>query len=134
MASNSNVVVVSGRLTRDPEQRQAGQTNVTDFRLAVNGRKKSGDGWEDVANFFDVAAFGNTGDQVARFLSKGSQCLVTGRLQWREWEQDGKKREKVSIVANTVEFVGGKQEQPSGEVAIDSDFSQGSVNTDDVPF
>jgi single-strand DNA-binding protein len=110
MASNVNVVVITGNLTKDPELRSVGNTSVCELRVAVNGRRKNGQTgeWEDKANYFTVKAWGARGVNCAKYLSKGRPVAVEGRLDWSEWEaKDGSgKRQKVEIVAKSVQFLG----------------------------
>ena len=115
-ASNINVVVVTGNLTRDPELRtlQSG-TSVCKLRIAVNTRRKGQDGnWEDKPNYFDVTVWGAQGENCATYLSKGRPVAIDGRLEWREWEGEGGKRQAVEIVADTVQFLGSRDGAPSG--------------------
>jgi single-strand DNA-binding protein len=111
-ASNVNVVVITGNLTRDPDLRSTGGgTSVCEMRVAVNGRRKNGQTgqWEDKANYFDVVVFGAQADNCATYLQRGRPVAVEGRLDWREWEaKDGSKRQAVQIVANTIQFLGSR--------------------------
>jgi len=118
-ASNVNVVVITGNLTRDPELRSTGGgTSVCEMRVAVNGRRKNGQTgqWEDKANYFDVVAFGTQADNCATYLERGRPVAVEGRLDWREWEaKDGSgKRQAVQIIANTIQFLGYKPKSEDG--------------------
>jgi single-strand DNA-binding protein len=146
MAANINRVVLVGNLTRDPELRQTpGGTSVCSLRIAVNSRRRDESGqWTDKPNYFSVSVFGNQADSCAQYLSKGRPVAIDGRLDWREWQsQDGAKREAVEIVAESVQFLGGRQEGgdfgggggqfvPAGATAgSDADF-QGT--DDDIPF
>ena len=92
-ASNVNVVVITGNLTRDPELRSTpGGTSVCELRVAVNSRRKDGQTgeWVDKPNYFDVTVWGAQGENCANYLSKGRPVAVEGRLDWREWEaKDG---------------------------------------------
>ena len=157
-ASNVNVVVITGNLTKDPELRSTGGgTSVCEMRVAVNSRRKNGQTgqWEDKPNFFDVVVFGAQADNCAQYLSRGRPLAVEGRLDWREWEaKDGSKRQAVQIVANSVQFLGsrdggggqngggggGQQQQPysppPSDVPADvSDFSvPAGAQEDDIPF
>jgi single-strand DNA-binding protein len=153
-ASNINVVVITGNLTRDPELRSTGGgTAVCEMRVAVNSRRKDESGnWVDKPNYFDVTVFGAQGENCATYLSKGRPVAVEGRLDWREWEaKDGSgKRQAVSIIANSVQFLGsrdgggqgnGASIQAQSDVPADtSDFESGpapaSVGAagDDIPF
>jgi single-strand DNA-binding protein len=149
MAANINRVVLVGNLTRDPELRHtAGGTPVCGLRIAVNTRQKdsSTGEWGDKPNYFDVSVFGNQAESCAQYLAKGRPIAVDGRLNWREWEdkQSGQKRQAVDIVADSVQFLGGRgdgeggnQYIPSSDVSADqSDFARaGSAATDDdIPF
>jgi single-strand DNA-binding protein len=115
MAQSINSVVLIGNLTKDPETRQAGETSVTQLRIAVNDRRKVGGEWTDVAGYFDVDVFGQQGENCAKYLSRGKPVGVKGRLQFREWETDNGKRNAVSIVADLggVQFLGSKDDGPS---------------------
>ena len=116
--ANVNRVVVSGNLTRDPELRQlAGGNSVCKLRIAVNTRKKDRDSnqWSDHPNYFDVTVWGAQGENVAKYLQKGSPLLIDGRLEWREWQaQDGAKRESVEVVADSVQFLGSRGDGAGG--------------------
>ena len=117
-ATNINRVVLTGNLTRDPELRStASGMSVCSLRIASNTRRKNqatGE-WEDKPNFFDVTVWGAQGENCARFLSKGRPVALDGRLEWREWEaQDGNKRQSVEIVADAVQFLGGRDDAGGG--------------------
>lgn len=97
-----NKVVISGRLTRDPERRDTAMTAITRLCVAVNDRVKRGDKWEDYANFIDVACFGHTAEFAAQDLRKGDAVTVEGRLHWSSWEHDGQKKSKVEVNATNI--------------------------------
>ena len=117
-ASNINTVVITGNLTRDPELRSTGGgTPVCDMRVAVNSRRKDASGeWVDKPNYFDVTVFGAQGENCSTYLSKGRPVAIEGRLDWREWEaKDGSgKRQAVSIIANSVQFLGSRDSGGEG--------------------
>lgn len=118
-ASNINVVVITGNLTQDPELRHTGGgTAVCELRVAVNSRRKDGatGEWIDKPNYFNVTVWGAQGENCANYLAKGRPVAVEGRLDWREWEaKDGSgKRQAVSIVANSVQFLGSRDGGGSG--------------------
>ncbi len=119
MASDMNAVSLVGRLTRDPELRTAGTTEIASLRLAVTSRGRDDAGnWTDKSNFFDVTVFGRQAEMVSQHMSKGRRIGILGRLSWREWEaQDGSKRQSVEVVANDVFFL----DSPSGERASAGD-------------
>ena len=118
-ASHVNVVVITGNLTRDPELRHTGGgTAVCELRVAVNSRRKDGQTgeWVDKPNYFDVTVWGAQGENCATYLSKGRPVAIEGRLDWREWEakEGGGKRQAVSIIANTVQFLGSRDGSGGG--------------------
>ena len=146
--ANINRVVLVGNLTRDPELRHTPSgTPVCKLRIAVNTRQKDAQGnWGDKPNYFDVTVWGNQGESCAQFLSKGRPVGIDGRLDWREWEaQDGTKRQAVEIIADTVQFLGGReggemggggerQFVPAGAASRASDADFGPAVDDDIPF
>ena len=144
--ANINRVVLVGNLTKDPELRHTPSgTALCKLRLAVNTRQKdntTGE-WGDKPNYFDITVWGNQAESCAQFLAKGRPVAVDGRLDWREWDaQDGTKRQAVEIIADSVQFLGGRPEGaegaqpqfvPSGATAESADFAS-SASDDDIPF
>lgn len=120
---NLNTVALTGNLTKDPELRSTdGGTSIAKMRIAVNSRKKDQSGeWTDVANYFNVVAFGKQAENCAEYLSKGRPIAVQGRLEWREWEtDDGQRREQVSVVADAIQFLAAKSDTPNQEKTEDA--------------
>ena len=118
MAQNINRVIVTGNLTADPVINQLPSgTTVCDLRIAVNGRRKDNESgqWVDKPNYFNVKVWGAQGENVAKFLSRGRPVAIDGRLDWREWtDKEGNKRQGVDIIADTVQFLGGRDDASSG--------------------
>jgi single-strand DNA-binding protein len=145
--ANINRVVLVGNLTKDPELRHTPSgTAVCKLRLAVNTRQKDGQTgeWGDKPNYFDVTVWGNQGESCAQYLAKGRPVAVDGRLDWREWDaQDGTKRQAVEIIADSVQFLGSRQDGgegggqpqfvPSGAQTENADFGSSAAD-DDIPF
>jgi single-strand DNA-binding protein len=135
MAGNINRVIITGNLTRDPELSSVpGSGNsVCTLRVACNGRRKNNETgqWEDQPNYFDVTVWGQQGENCARFLNKGRGVAVDGRLRWREWTtSEGQKRQAVDIIAESVQFLGGRDDAGNG-----NGFSSGVRATEsDVPI
>ena len=106
--ANLNRVMLIGRLTRDPETRhiQSGMS-VTNFGLAVNRsyRKKDSDEMVEETTFIDVEAWGKTGETFARYMKKGRQAYIEGRLKFDSWEKDGQKRSKLNVVMDEFQFL-----------------------------
>ena len=113
MASDVNVVALVGRLTKDVELRTtAGGTTVATVRLAYTTNRKDGQGnYTDVSNFVDVTLWGATAEAAARYVHKGSQVAVQGRLEYQEWKNDnGDTRSKHVVQADRFEFLGSKSD------------------------
>jgi len=149
--------VITGRLTKDPELSSlpSSDTSVCSMRIASNGRRRNAAGqWEDAPNYFDVTVWGPQGENCQRYLSKGRAVAIDGRLRFREWtSQEGQKRNAVDIIAESVQFLGGRDDAGNGngngfsssvratesDVPIDTgDFESAPVaaaaGDDDIPF
>jgi single-strand DNA-binding protein len=156
-ATNINRVVLTGNLTADPELRSLPSgTSVCKLRIACNTRTKVNGEWADKPNYFDVTVWGNQGENCSRFLSKGRPVAIDGRLEWREWQTpEGQKRQAVDIIADSVQFLGGRDDAPAGggqsgggfqgrsDIPVDTgDFapapmgagSPAATGDDDIPF
>lgn len=157
-ATNINRVILTGNLTRDPEMRSTGSgLAICSLRIASNTRRKDGDSWVDKPNYFDVTIFGKQGENAGQYLSKGRPVALDGRLEWREYtDKDGNKRQSVEIVADNVQFLGGRDDNgggggsngftPRSDVTVDNgDFAPAPVGgggggpssvpaDDDIPF
>jgi len=151
---NINRVVLTGNLTRDPDVRTTpGGLSICKLGIAVNTRRKNSEGqWEEKPNFFRVTVFGRQADSCGQYLKKGRPVAIDGRLEWSTWESEGQKRESVDIIADSVQFLGGRDDAGSGgngftsgvqptesDVPIDTDdFETASVGAaaadDDIPF
>lgn len=152
-----NKVILVGRLTKDPEMRttNTGMT-VASFSLAVNRNFKNKEGNYDT-DFFNISVFGKQAENVSRYVVKGSQVGIEGRLQNRTYDaQDGTKRYVTDVIADNVEFMGSKKDSsnysvdntytvmdsPSSETGVDissedpfKDFgNEISLSDDDLPF
>jgi len=155
--SNINRVIITGNLTRDPELRSLASGNsVCSLRVACNGRRRnpSTQEWEDQPNYFDITVWGAQGENCAKYLTKGRPVAIDGRLQWREWnDKEGNKRQSVDIIAESVQFLGSREDGGNGnggngfsssvraaesDVPIDTgDFERTPVSAgadEDIPF
>jgi single-strand DNA-binding protein len=131
MSRSTNIVAISGNLTRDPELRTTSSgTIVCSLSIAVAGREKVNGEWKDRADFLDVTVFGNDAERAGEWLHKGSHVEVSGRIRQDRWEtNDGSKRSAVKIIANEIVYPpkasGGYQPGPSA-APVDAE--------DDIPF
>ena len=138
-ATNINRVVMTGNLTADPELRSLPSgMSVCSMRIACNTRRKNASTgeWEDKPNYFNVTVWGAQGENVARFLSKGRPVAIDGRLEWREWEaQDGSKRQATDIIADSVQFLGSRDEASAGGGSFVGDQAgNGSSTAGETPI
>lgn len=158
-SANINRVILTGRLTRDPELRSfPSGMSVCSLRLAFNTRKKdqaTGE-WGEKSNFIDVSIWGRQGELASQYLTKGRAVALDGRLEWREFQdQQGNNRQAIEVVADNVEFLGGREDgqggggggsfTPRSDVPVDTnDFAPAAVGggnghspsaqDDDIPF
>jgi single-strand DNA-binding protein len=111
-----NVVTLIGNLATDVEVREVGpEKKVASFVLAVDRASRDGG-----ADFVSVSAWDRQAELCAEYLGKGRRIAVDGRLKSRSWEEDGKRRSAVEVVARRVEFLGGgprrEEDDAGGEV------------------
>ncbi len=128
-----NKVLLMGNLTRDPELRfTSNGSALAKFGLAVNRKYKAGEEWKEEVCFVDITVWGKQAENCAEYLSKGRPVFIEGRLQFSTWEtDDGQKRNKLEVVANTVQFLG--QAGGGGKPGMQPDMEDAPVK-DDIPF
>ena len=138
-----NKVILIGRLTKDVELRytQTNNTAVASFSLAVN-RKFVKPGKERQADFFNIIAWNKLAENISKYLFKGNQVAISGRLETRSWDdQNGQKHYVTEVIAEEVDFIGSKNKQ-NNEAILNSptpinkndDTSDFICNGDDLPF
>lgn len=110
MAGSVNLVMIIGHLGRDPEVRQANGQTVCNFSMACNETWKDRDGKkQERVEWVRVVVWGPTADACGKYLAKGRQAYVEGRLQTRKWQnKDGVDVYTTEVVARNVVFLGGK--------------------------
>jgi single-strand DNA-binding protein len=113
-----NLVVLSGRLTADPELKTTPSgVSVCSFTIAVERRYKQGE--ERQADFVNIVAWRQTAEFVSKFFSKGSMIGIEGSIQTRRYQdKDGNNRTAFEVVADEVQFAdfGKKEDKPSADV------------------
>ena len=142
-----NKCMVIGNLGADPEMRYtANGTPVTSFRVATSRQYSGSDGERhEETEWFSVVTWARLAETCSQYLSKGRQVFVEGRMQTRSWEgQDGQKRYRTELIADTVKFLGGRDggEASSTQESFGSDSqvvpvgddADGDVDPDDLPF
>ncbi len=155
-----NKAIIIGNLTRDPEQKALPSgVAVTSFSVATNRVYKDKDGnKQEQTEYHNIVVFGRQAETSGQYLKKGQSVLVEGRMQTRSWEQDGVKKYRTEIIADTVQFgqragagTGSNQNSNSssnpnqdGEINQDSgssssnasqiEYPEDEINPDDIPF
>ncbi len=132
--ASMNKVFLMGHLTRDPEVRYIPSgAAVADMRLAVNRRYKTQQGEDkEETCFVNVSAWGRTAETCGQYLSKGSQVLVEGRLRYDEWEKEGQKQSRLSVVAERVQFMDSPRRAQYGD-APDTEGAKASADRPSGP-
>lgn len=121
-----NKIIVIGNLGRDPELRYTPQGDaVCDFSVAVNDRKKDKSGeFQDVTTWFRITLWRKLAENASKYLTKGKQVYIEGRLQIEEWQdRDGNNRFTLNVTASEMQFLGGR----SDEMASGSDHAPDNV-------
>ena len=129
-----NLVTLIGRLTKDPEVRYTASTQsaVAKFTLAVDrGGKDKG------ADFINCTCFGKTAELVEKYVGKGKQIAVNGRIQTGSYEKDGRKVYTTDVIVEKIEFLGGKEASGPAvtpSASFDDPTTAGFSELDDIPF
>ncbi|MCG1215019.1 single-stranded DNA-binding protein [Staphylococcus epidermidis] len=137
----TNLTILTGRITKDLELKQAGQTQVTNFSMAVDNPFK-----KDDTSFFDIVAFGKTAQLLNDYCGKGSKVLIEGNLkQDRFQDKEGNNRSVVRVIANRIEFLDSKgsnqsqkQQEQTTETKSKNPFANANgpidITDDMMPF
>jgi len=135
--SSVNKVILIGNLGRDPELRftKEGQ-GVTNFSVATNERWRDKEGNnQERTEWHRIVVWGKQAENCAQYLQKGRSVYIEGRLQTRDWEdREGSKRQTTEIVAQTVQFLGGRGEAPRTSEPTEAPSPTRSADGDDIPF
>ena len=137
-----NKVILIGRLARDPEIRytQSGKA-VASFSLAVSRRVRNPQDGQQTADFIPIVAWEKLAEICGNNLIKGSQIMVEGRMQVRNYDaQDGSKRYVTEVVAQDIEFMGSKPNGSDGKQGNESSLGGASqfggevMPDEEIPF
>lgn len=142
-----NKVILLGNLTADPELRTttSGQT-LANFTIAVSRTWNNAQGErQEETSFINCTAWGRSGENIAKYVSKGRQLLVSGRLQQRTWQdkETGKNRSALDVVVEEFSFVsdrsgsgsaGVKTQSDSNSSQVIDDISDEPIDLSDIPF
>ena len=138
-----NLVVLTGRLTADPELKTTPNgISVTSFSIAVSRRFRAGE--ETQADFINIVAWRQTAEFITKYFKKGSMIGIEGSIQTRRYtDKNGNNRTAFEVVANNVQFVESKRDSSSAQPEDTASFSNASGNDfaeidngidDDLPF
>ncbi len=137
-----NKIILIGRLTKDVELRYTQVTNtaVASFTLAVDRKFTKSDN-EKQTDFFNVIAWNKLAENISKYLSKGKQVAISGRLETRSWNDEaGQKHNTIEIIAEEASFIDSKSKK-NNEAILSSpipinegNFSTDLISGDDLPF
>lgn len=125
---NMNSVTLCGRLGKDPETRQAGNSQVTKFSLATGFKKADGSQHTDWHN---IEAWGKTGEIAQKYLTKGKQVLIQGEIRYTTTEKNGVKTYFTNIIANKIELLGSAEANEPKEEAV---YVAPELDIESIPF
>lgn len=124
-----NKLTIIGNLVKEPELRHTQDgISVCGFTVAVN-RKKTRQNQDPGADFFNVTAWREKGENCAKFLKKGSKVCVVGMVSVRTWETETKNGASLEVSADEVEFLSSRESSP-----VDSQSGYQVVDSDGLPF
>lgn len=143
-----NKVMLLGNLGQDPELRYTQSQNpVCSLNLATGERRRGADGeWTDHTEWHSVVVWGKQAENCSKYLAKGRQVFIEGRIQTRKWQdKEGRDRYTTEIIAQNVQFVGGKSESSGANYqgassggapafAAAEPAKNVSFEDDDIPF
>lgn len=121
-----NRVILSGRLTKDPEIRfTQQQTAIATFAVAV-------DRWKEGTDFFNCKAFGKTAEHIDKYWKKGMKAMISGHIEQEIWtDKAGNRRETVSVIVDEIEFCERKEEK---QEEPKTDWAPVPAEDEELPF
>lgn len=128
-----NLIVLKGRLIADPEVKKVGanQTTVCEFCVATDRRFE-----KDKTDFINCQAWGNTGEFIGKYFSKGKELALVGELHIDKYEKDGENRYLTRVKVDNVEFCGSKNDnaEPKSETKTAPAEFEEIADDEDLPF
>jgi single-strand DNA-binding protein len=132
-------VTITGGLTREPEMKRTNSgTAVLSLSVGSNQSRKNQNGeYENQSHYFEVKVWSKYAEMMETKLSKGMKVMITGDLDFQQWEQEGQKRSKIVINAKQVKPLSKNENQPNQQQSYQQP-QQGNANNgnfeDDIPF
>ena len=133
MSKGVNKVTLLGNAGKDPVVKYLPSGSaVAEFSLAINYRTKKNDAWEDAVEWVSCKAFAKTAEVVEKYVTKGKQLYVEGRIQTSSWEKDGEKKYRTDVIVSELVLLGGKD---GNRDEYDQRNKQSeTVEDQDIPF
>lgn len=132
-----NKALLLGRLGKDPETKEINGNQVTKFSLATTEKVKDKSGeTKELTEWHNIVIWGKLADVAQKYLTKGSQVLVEGKMSYKSWEdKDGNKKYMTEINCTNFQMLGGKQEiESKSERKTAADNIAKEVQNEAVPF
>jgi single-strand DNA-binding protein len=146
---NLNRTQLMGNVTRDPELKYTPKgTAIASFAMAINRswKTETGEKREEVL-FLNCEAIGKIAEIIGQYVKKGNPIYVDGRLKLDQWEKDGQKHERMKVIVENMQLLGGKREEEAVPAQQSAPVRQGAkpvkptgpdpdldVTPDDLPF
>lgn len=110
-----NKVIILGNCGKDPEVRVVGEHKVASFSVATTEKYKDSktDEWKENTEWHNIVCWRNTAELADKYIKKGTQLYIEGKLRTRSWEKDGEKRYVTEIVADNIQLLGKKESSDS---------------------
>lgn len=137
MARDLNNVNLVGRLTREVELKTtASNMAIAKLSIACNDTVKKDNQYVDECSFFDVVVFGSQAENCSKYLKKGSQIAVNGKLKQNRWtdQTSGQNRSKIEVLANSIQFLGASQSNDNQNNTVNDPWADKQNEDDNVPF
>jgi single-strand DNA-binding protein len=106
-----NKVIILGNCGKDPEVRVVGENKVASFSVATTEKykdSKTGE-WKENTEWHNIVCWRNTAELAEKYIKKGTQLFIEGKLRTRSWDKDGEKRYVTEIVADSIQLLGKKE-------------------------
>jgi single-strand DNA-binding protein len=126
-----NTIILTGRLTRDPEQSASKDgLIITTFSIANNRQTKQ----DKQVSYFSCVTFGKTAEAVGQYCHKGDPVLISGSMQQSQYDKDGVTVKTYKITANTVQFLSSPKTAKEDAAGSNVKFGENPFNDSDMPF
>ena len=124
-----NKVILIGNLGQDPEEPRKTQSGLSVLDISIATKRRGKDG-NDTTDWHTVTCWNKTAEIAHKYLKKGRQVYIEGRLQYDSWtdESTGKTRKKAKIVAETLQFLGSKNDNLNSNNTSGNAYSKPSNN------